>query len=141
MQRPPSQIIQTARGELEYAMRGQGPVVILYHGTGGGYDQGLVPAKLLNGFQAIAVSRAGYLRTPSETGHSPAEMADAYATLLDVLNIEKAAIPVEYSHAVALRIPNAEIAVIQGGGHECLVSRQREVTPLLNTFLAKHGAT
>lgn len=35
MQRPPSQIIQTARGELEYAMRGQGPVVILCHGTGG----------------------------------------------------------------------------------------------------------
>jgi pimeloyl-ACP methyl ester carboxylesterase len=268
MQKPPSQIIQTSRGALEYAIRGQGAAVILCHGTGGGYDQGLVLAKLLNGFQGIAVSRAGYLRTPSDTGRSPAEMADAYAALLDVLNIEKAAIlglsgggmsaaqfalwhpdrcwglvladaitkappnasvkfvqrinslpdgvawlvtqllihvglplmtreaetrsmmrvffennpiserragvendlaslhamddfhweairvpsllihgdadtliPVEYSHAVARRIPNAEIAVIKGGGHECLVSRQRDVTPLLNTFLAKHGAT
>lgn len=64
--------------------------MILCHSTGGGYDQGLVLARLLNGFQGIAVSRAGYLGTPLDTGQSPAEMSDAYAALLDLLNIEKA---------------------------------------------------
>jgi pimeloyl-ACP methyl ester carboxylesterase len=49
-------------------------------------------------------------------------------------------IPVEYGHVVARRIPNAEIAVIKGGGHQCLVSRLREVAPLLNAFLVKYGA-
>lgn len=56
------------------------------------YDQGLVLAKLIDGFQGISVSRAGYLRTPVETGRSPAELADAYAASLDSLHIEKAAI-------------------------------------------------
>jgi len=264
MQRPSSQIIQTSRGSIEYAIDGQGAAVILSHSTGGGYDQGLVLAKLLNGFQGIAVSRAGYLHTPLETGHSPAELSDAYAALLDSLNIEKAAIlglsgggmsaaqfalrypgrcwglvladaitkapptssakiveranslpdgvawlvtrlavrmalplmirdaetrsmmqvffennpiserragvqndlanvhamddfqwegirmptllihgdkdnliPVAYSQEVASRIPNAELVIIKGGGHECLVSRQREVAPILNAFLAR----
>ena len=84
--------MQTARGVIEYAIRGQGAAVILCHSTGGGYDQGLVLARLLNGFQGIAVSRAGYLRTTVNTGRSPAELADAYAALLDSLNIQKAAI-------------------------------------------------
>jgi pimeloyl-ACP methyl ester carboxylesterase len=94
MQRPQSQIIQTSRGAIEFATHGaeRGAAVILSHGTGGGYDQGLVLARLLNGFQGLAVSRAGYLQTPLETGRSPAELADAYAALLDSLHIEKAAI-------------------------------------------------
>ena len=267
MQRPPSQTAQTPRGVIEYALHGaeRGTAVILCHGTGGGYDQGLVLARLLNGVQGIAVSRAGYLRTPLDTGRSPAELADTYAALLDSLHIEKAAIlglsgggmsaaqfalrfpdrcpalvladaitkapptssartvetanslpdwlarlvtrlavhiglplmvrdtetrsmmrvffennpiserragvqndlanvhalddfkweninvptllihgdkdnliPLEYSQEAARRIPNAELIVIQGGGHECLVSHQREITPRLNTFLAQH---
>lgn len=79
---------------MEYALDGaeRGAAVILCHGTGGGYDQGLMLARLLDGFQGIAISRAGYLRTQVETGPSPTEMADAYAALLDSLNIEKAAI-------------------------------------------------
>jgi len=267
MQRPPSQIRQTSRGAIEYALHGaeRGAAVILCHGTGGGYDQGLVLARLLNGFQGIAVSRAGYLRTPLDAGRSPAELADAYTALLDSLHIEKAAIlglsaggmsaaqfalrhpdrcraliladaitkapppssakivetvnslpywlawlvtrfavhvglllmirdaetrsmmqvffennpisercagvrndlaqvhalddfkweqirvptllihgdkdkliPLGYSQAVARRIPNAELVVVKGGGHECLVSHQREIAPKLNAFLAKH---
>lgn len=241
--------------------------MILCHSTGGGYDQGLVLAKLINGFQGIAVSRAGYLRTPVEAGRSPAELADAYAALLDSLHIEKAAIlglsaggmsaaqfalrhpgrcwglvladaitkappassakiveranslpdgvawlltrlavhaglrwmirdgetrsmmrvffennpiserragvqndlanvhamddfpweqvtaptlvihgdkdtliPVEYSREVARRIPNAELILIKGGGHECLVSHHRGISPRLSSFLEKHAA-
>lgn len=49
-------------------------------------------------------------------------------------------VPVEYSHVVPRRIPNAEVTVIKGGRHECLVSRQREVAPLLNAFWVKYGA-
>ena len=113
MPRPPSQIIQTSQGLLEYALYGaeQGAVVILSHGTGGGYDQGLMLARLLGDFQGIAVSRAGYLRTPVETGPSPAELTHAYAALLNSLDIEKAAIlglsAGEMSAAhFALRYPN-----------------------------------
>jgi len=46
-------------------------------------------------------------------------------------------IPLGYSQGVAHRIPNAELVVIKGGGHECLVSHQREIVPKLNAFLAK----
>lgn len=268
MQRPPSQIIQTSRGVLEFATQGEGAAVILSHSTGGGYDQGLVLARLLNGFQGIAVSRAGYLRTPLDTGRSPAELADAYAALLDSLNIKRAAIlglsgggmsaahfalrhpsrctaliladaitkappnasvkivqranalpdgvarlvtrlavhiglplmvrdtetrsmmrvffennpiserrtgvqndlaqvramddfkweeirlpsllihgdkdkliPMEYSRDIARRIPNAELVIIQGGGHESLVSHHRQVSPIINSFLAKNTST
>ena len=266
MQKPTSQISQTSHGAIEFATHDaeRGTAVILSHGTGGGYDQGLVLAKLLNGFQGIAVSRAGYLRTSLDTGRSPAELADTYATLLDTLHIEKAAIlglsaggmsaaqfalrhssrclaliladaitkappkssariveaanslpdgvawlftrlavhvglplmirdeetrsmlrvffennpiserragvqndlanlhalddfkweairvptllihgdndkliPLEYSQEVARRIPKAEYIVIKGGGHECLVSHQRQVVPIMNSFLVK----
>jgi len=267
MQRPPSQIIQTSQGIIEHAIHGASndAAVILCHGTGGGYDQGLVLAKLLNGFQGIAISRGGYLRTPIESGSTPAKMADTYAALLDALKIEKAAIlglsaggmsaaqfalrhpnrcaalvlsnaitksppgasakvveranslpdglawlltrvgvyvalplmirdmetrammriffennpiserragvqcdlanvramegfqweavrvpsllihgdkdnliPLEYSREVSRRIPNAELVVIKGGGHECLVSHQKATSQLLNIFLKKH---
>lgn len=92
MKRPSSQVIQTSRGEIEFALQGEGAAVIVCHGTGGGYDQGLMIAHLLTGFQGVAISRAGYLRTPLETGRSPSELADTYALLLDTLKIEKAAI-------------------------------------------------
>ena len=252
---------------MEYALHGaeRGAAVILSHGTGGGYDQGLMLARLLDDFQGIAVSRAGYLRTPIETGRSPADLADAYTALLDYLKIEKAAIlgqsaggmfaaqfalrypdrcwalvladaitkappksstkvvqmanalpdgvawlmtrfavhvglplmirsaetrslmrvffennpvsersvgvqndlarvhamddftweeihiptllihgdkdhliPLDYTQEVSQRTANAELIVVPGGGHECLISRQKEVTPALNKFLAKH---
>jgi pimeloyl-ACP methyl ester carboxylesterase len=49
-------------------------------------------------------------------------------------------IPVEYSQDVARRISNAELILIKGGGHECLVSHHREISPGLNSFLEKHAA-
>ena len=48
-----------------------------------------------------------------------------------------ALIPLEYSQEVAHRIPNAELVIIKGGGHECLVSHHRQVSPVINSFLAK----
>src|SRR5689334_11558438 len=61
-----SSIAQTACGPLEYAISGEGPPVLVVHGSGGGFDQGLeFGAPLVKrGFQVIAPSRFGYLRTP-----------------------------------------------------------------------------
>jgi pimeloyl-ACP methyl ester carboxylesterase len=45
-----------------------------------------------SGFRVIAVSRFGYLRTPLPADASAAAQADAYACLLDVLDIPRAAL-------------------------------------------------
>ena len=86
-----SQVIETASGPIEYATVGDGPPVLVVHGAGGGYDQGLILARVLIGvgFRHIAPSRFGFLRTPLPTDASPAAQADAFAELLDALNIEK----------------------------------------------------
>src|SRR5690242_7371727 len=81
-----SRIVETAMGPVEYCMRGQGPAVLVAHGSPGGYDQGLAFSKLVGGQQTfIAVSRPGYLRTPLTTGETSAVQADMYAALLDSL--------------------------------------------------------
>ena len=85
---------QTACGPIEYAEAGDGPPVLLVHGAGGGYDQGMdLGAPLAaKGFRVIAMSRFGYLRTPLPTDASAAAQADAHASLLDALGIRQAAI-------------------------------------------------
>src|SRR5215213_4346001 len=61
-----SQVVQTACGPIEYARSGSGPPLLMIHGAGGGFDQGLeFGAPLARaGFTVIAPSRFGYLRTP-----------------------------------------------------------------------------
>ncbi|HEY7309504.1 MAG TPA: alpha/beta hydrolase [Gemmataceae bacterium] len=92
-----SRIAETSRGSVEYALSGQGFVVLYFHGTVGGYDQGLAAASFINGrdeeaqFTILAPSRPGYLRTPVETGRTPEQQADAMAALLDYLGIDKVA--------------------------------------------------
>jgi pimeloyl-ACP methyl ester carboxylesterase len=89
-----SQLIATRCGPIEFAAVGRGPAVLLVHGAGGGFDQGLGIARELaaHGYRAIAMSRFGYLRTPLPADASPAAQADAHACLLDALGIERAAI-------------------------------------------------
>lgn len=89
-----SGIAETACGRIEYAIAGQGPPVLVVHGAGGGFDQGLDAARPLvdRGFRVIAMSRFGYLRTPLPPDASPAAQADAHACLLDALNIKRAAV-------------------------------------------------
>ncbi len=90
-----SQVAETARGPIEYARVGrEGPVVLALHGTPGGYDQTLPLGRLAEreGYQLVAVSRPGYLRSPLEVGRTPAEQADAYAALLDALLVQKVAV-------------------------------------------------
>jgi pimeloyl-ACP methyl ester carboxylesterase len=89
-----SQIVQTPCGPIEYALAGDGPPVLVVHGAGGGYDQGLeIGEPLVNsGFRVIAMSRFGYLRTPLPIDASASAQADAHACLLDSLKIRQAAV-------------------------------------------------
>ncbi len=91
-----SVLTQTPRGPIEYAEIGRGPAVLVLHGTPGGYDDPLGALKLTHaekdGFRYVIPSRPGYLRTPLSVGVTPAEQADAAASLLDALHIERAAV-------------------------------------------------
>src|SRR5262249_4361382 len=59
-----STIAETAQGPIEYAEIGQGPAVLVVHGTPGGYDDPLAALKIThaenNGFRYIVSSRPGY---------------------------------------------------------------------------------
>jgi len=89
-----SQVVQTPCGAIEYATAGEGKPVLVVHGAGGGFDQGLDFSTALagGGLRVIAMSRFGYLRTPLPVNASAAAQADAYACLLDALGIRRAAI-------------------------------------------------
>ncbi|MBI1892475.1 MAG: alpha/beta hydrolase [Burkholderiales bacterium] len=89
-----SQLVLTRCGPMEVAFAGSGLPVLVVHGAGGGYDQGLDFGQDLakQGFRIIAVSRFGYLRTPLPKDASSSAQADVYACLLDTLGIGKVAI-------------------------------------------------
>ena len=89
-----SRMLATSVGPIEYAEAGEGPPVLVIHGAGGGYDQGLDLAEGLvrNGFRVIAPSRFGYLRTPLPKDGSAAAQADAHAAVLDALQIKRCAV-------------------------------------------------
>lgn len=89
-----SRATETPCGPIEYAEAGTGRPVLVVHGAGGGYDQGLAFAAPLaaGGFRVIAMSRFGYLRTPLPEDASAAAQADAHACLLDALAIRRASI-------------------------------------------------
>ena len=89
-----SQMASTRSGPVEYIRQGEGPAVLVFHDAPGGYDQGIALAGFLadEGFQVIVPSRPGYLRTPLETGITPANQADAAAQLLDTLGVEQASV-------------------------------------------------
>lgn len=85
-----SRIAQTAHGAIEYAREGSGPTALVIHGAGGGYDQGLYLAHDLlgEGYDVVAPSRFGYLRTPVPKDASHAAQAEAHAALLDELGVQ-----------------------------------------------------
>ena len=89
-----SEIAATRCGPIEYATVGSGPPILVVHGAGGGFDQGLAVGSSLadHGHRVIAMSRFGYLRTPLPAEASAAAQADAHACLLDTLGVERAAV-------------------------------------------------
>jgi pimeloyl-ACP methyl ester carboxylesterase len=82
-------VLDTRFGRVEYAQAGDGPPVMVVHGVLGGFDFGVgvgrvnVPA----GYRIVSPSRFGFLGSPLPPDPSPAAQADAFAALLDHLNI------------------------------------------------------
>jgi pimeloyl-ACP methyl ester carboxylesterase len=86
-----STVVQTRHGLIEYTIWGDGPPILVVHGAGGGYDQGrLIPEFFAaDGYRWISVSRFGYLRSDLPTDASTSAQAQAFADLLDALDIDR----------------------------------------------------
>lgn len=97
-----STVIDSSAGALEFAEVGDGPPLMMIHGTGGGFDQGLLFGAALRerGLRIVAPSRFGYLRSAFPDDASPAHQADALVELLDHLRIDR--LPVVGGSAGAL---------------------------------------
>jgi pimeloyl-ACP methyl ester carboxylesterase len=91
-----SRVLQTACGAVEVAESGKagGLPLLVVHGSGGGFDQGLTLGSdyATRGFRVIAPSRFGYLRTPLPDDPSGERQADHLACLLDTLGVAEAAV-------------------------------------------------
>ena len=89
-----SRILKISSGQIEYAESGAGEPVLVLHGAGGGFDQGLLLTQSLNQeqFRLIAPSRFGYLASNLPQGADTSMQADAYAQLLDSLGIESVSV-------------------------------------------------
>ena len=89
-----SQVVDSPWGPIEYADVGSGPPVLMIHGSGGGFDQGLAFSAPLarGGVRIIAPSRFGYLRSAMPEGATVEMQADALDWLMGELGIEKAVI-------------------------------------------------
>lgn len=111
-------IAETAAGPIEYADFGEGEPMLVIHGAGGGYDQGLLLGRDIGeGYRIIAPSRFGYLKTPVPDDSSPAAQADALDALLDSLGVKKAVVAGASAGApsaieLALRHPHRVSALI-----------------------------
>lgn len=83
------ELVLTDCGLIQFAREGSGSPVLVIHGAGGGYDQGLMLGQEMfgPGYDIIAPSRFGYLGTPVPDNISPAAQADAHGALLDKLRI------------------------------------------------------
>ncbi len=86
-----SRTIMTRGGLVEYGERGAGQPVLVIHGAGGGFDQGLMLGEyaLGDGMRVIAPSRFGYAGQPVAADSSLEAQADMYAGLLDALGVHE----------------------------------------------------
>ncbi len=87
-----SRTVKTRFGTVQYAVAGQGAPILIIHGTGGGFDQGLdMTAPLAEaGYRLIVPSRFGYLGSSFPADASVAMQADAFADLLDAVGVDRA---------------------------------------------------
>jgi pimeloyl-ACP methyl ester carboxylesterase len=85
----PTHSAPTRFGACQWADAGTGAPALMLHGTGGGFDQGLLFSRRLSeaGWRVIAPSRFGYLGSDMPADPSPANQADALADLLDNLGV------------------------------------------------------
>ena len=83
--------VRTSFGTVEYAESGVGDPVLVSHGIFHGCDGGLLSVRsTLCGRRIIAPSRFGYLGSELPAGATPRDQADAFAALLDHLDVSEA---------------------------------------------------
>jgi pimeloyl-ACP methyl ester carboxylesterase len=84
-------VIPSPYGNIEYTEHGAGTDVLVIHGSGGGFDQGELLAHIVldDHFHCIIPSRFGYLQSTFHEDATWDDQANAYAHLLDQLNIQK----------------------------------------------------
>lgn len=89
-----SQTTEISSGKIEHGSIGNGPAVLISHGTLGGYDQGYAISQLFSQekFKFLCVSRAGYQNSSPTSGRTPEEQAASYIQLLDKEEISEVAI-------------------------------------------------
>ncbi|MDO8188340.1 alpha/beta hydrolase [Conexibacter sp. JD483] len=89
-----STLIETALGPVEHAVLGDGPPVLVVHGSPGGIDAAEIMARFLvaAGRKAILLSRPGYLGSELGDRTTIDQQADLLAALLDALAIERAGV-------------------------------------------------
>ncbi len=89
-----SKTMDSPYGIIEYIEIGKGEPVLISHGTMGGYDVGLIQAKgfMSEKYRFIIPSRFGYLQSGMPADATYEAQADAYAYLLDQLEIDKVVI-------------------------------------------------
>src|SRR5688500_4404525 len=86
--------VETALGPVEIAREGDGPPVLMIHGTPGGWDSSLAMGRFVvdAGLELIAPARPGYQGTPLDARRSIDDQADLHAAVLDALGHERAGV-------------------------------------------------
>ena len=88
-----SELVDTRLGPVEYGLRGDGHVVLHFHGGNVGHNGWFFLEHLVTaGYQVLTPDRPGYLGTPIDNGRTPEEQADLAAALLDSLGIGTVAV-------------------------------------------------
>jgi pimeloyl-ACP methyl ester carboxylesterase len=134
-----SALVSSRFGPVEYGVAGSGRPVLMIHGSGGGFDQGLAAAPRLveAGYQVIAPSRFGYLRSAFPEDPSSENQADAFVDMFDALGIERAPVIGASAGALsalqfALRHPDrcAALVAVVPAAYAPSTSLQRPPSPL-----------
>ncbi|MCP4550946.1 MAG: alpha/beta hydrolase [Bacteroidetes bacterium] len=85
-----NQVIETSMGPIQFKQIGTGPIILLSHMAGSGFDNAdLVKDLSESGYQVICSSRPGYLNTPINDNAGFSYQAELFAELLHYLKIEE----------------------------------------------------
>jgi pimeloyl-ACP methyl ester carboxylesterase len=114
-----SGLVQTPSGPVEYTRMGEGPLVLVCHGTSSDCNSTHTSLPWVEaGFQVLTPSRPGYGRTPLSAGRTANEAADALAGLLQTL-----------------AIPACQVVAISGGGPTGIAFAARHVSQVMRLVL------
>lgn len=139
--------LTTERATIEFADSGSGPVVLVLHGNGGGWDQGLdwASRRLEEDRRVLAVSRFGYLGSSVPTAATTADQADAIADLLDSLGLDRvdvvtlsagsALLRAEFPFWLLTRYPSLVAPMVGASWHRLPDEDKRELTAIMSTTL------